>query len=439
MKAMIDKARNDSVAAYKRAEEIVKKAEAEGRNLSDEEHANIKAAMVDAKRLSDQAVTMEDAAKAQSDLAAKQATAAAEAKAEAARREEAARAAGQPRAQPGDPEGGARGPGGEPQTPAQKRAATLGLFKKFLRVGVGGLSDVEVKAISSRADDDGGYVIAEEFRAELITELDKITKMRAMVRVIPINVAKIGFPTISYAPSTPTAREGQSISVVDVTNWLGKTTFEPHKRGVIFKIPKEWLADAVINGEQVLIEEFATAFREQEETDLLSGTGKEMPLGILKVTLNQYDSGGATNATKPEDFVKAPTQIPEQYRANGRFLLHRETLEQAMLFRADAAAAADKAGQFLWIPSMGMGMPATLAGFPYTESEFFPKPSAGADGDAHFIFGDFKNYWLVERLGLTVERLMELYAEKDQIGVKMTRRQDGAPVRKTPFVRCNRN
>ena len=41
------------------------------------------------------------------------------------------------------------------------------------------------------------------------------------------------------------------------------------------------------------------------------------------------------------------------------------------------------------------------------------------------VFGDFKNYWIADRSGRTVQRLNELYATNGQIGYVATERVDG--------------
>ena len=40
-------------------------------------------------------------------------------------------------------------------------------------------------------------------------------------------------------------------------------------------------------------------------------------------------------------------------------------------------------------------------------------------------FGDFKNYWIADRAGRTVQRLNELYSTNGQVGFVATERVDG--------------
>ena len=54
----------------------------------------------------------------------------------------------------------------------------------------------------------------------------------------------------------------------------------------------------------------------------------------------------------------------------------------------------------------------------------FP-PLPAAAGALAIAFGDFKNYWIGDRAGRTVQRLNELYATNGQIGYVSTERVDG--------------
>lgn len=43
-------------------------------------------------------------------------------------------------------------------------------------------------------------------------------------------------------------------------------------------------------------------------------------------------------------------------------------------------------------------------------------------------FGDFSNYWIADRMGRTVQRLIELYAGNGQIGFIATQRVDAKTI-----------
>ncbi len=67
----------------------------------------------------------------------------------------------------------------------------------------------------------------------------------------------------------------------------------------------------------------------------------------------------------------------------------------------------DLNGAYLWQPSVQAGQPDKLLGYDLYTSPYAPTVEAGALAIA---FGDFRNYWIGDRAGRTVQRLNELYA-----------------------------
>ena len=104
-----------------------------------------------------------------------------------------------------------------------------------------------------------------------------------------------------------------------------------------------------------------------------------------------------------------------QYRKNAKFLMNDATV--ALLRKLK-----DQNGQYLWQPSVQAGVPDRLVGYEIYTSPYVPVAQAGALAIA---FGDFKNYWIGDRAGRTVQRLNELYATNGQIGYVATERVDG--------------
>ena len=82
----------------------------------------------------------------------------------------------------------------------------------------------------------------------------------------------------------------------------------------------------------------------------------------------------------------------------------------------------DQNGAYLWQPSAQAGQPDRLLGYEIYTSPYVPTMAAGA---LTVAFGDFKNYWIGDRAGRTVQRLNELYATNGQVGYVATERVDG--------------
>ena len=80
-----------------------------------------------------------------------------------------------------------------------------------------------------------------------------------------------------------------------------------------------------------------------------------------------------------------------------------------------------------------MGQPDMLLGRPFYANEYVP--NTFTTGLYVGIFGDFSYYWIADALSLEVQRLEELYAEANQVGLIGRLETDGQPVLPEAFAR----
>jgi len=92
----------------------------------------------------------------------------------------------------------------------------------------------------------------------------------------------------------------------------------------------------------------------------------------------------------------------------------------------------DNYGQYLWAPGLEAGRPAQLLGRPVINPEGLPDIAAGT---YPIIIGDFSSgYKVVDRRGVTIQRLVERYAEFRQTGFLVTKRVGGQVVLAEAFT-----
>lgn len=316
----------------------------------------------------------------------------------------------------------------EQLTPEQKKAVG-----KYVRHGTNALTAEQKSALNSISDPDGGYIAPGEFRQELIQKTRDMVHIRERARVITTSRSSIGFPAWDHDIDVPTRAEGESMSGQDITDALGKTEFTPHKRSDIFKVPEELLEDDVMDIQSFLTDEFSERFAEIEEGDFIQGDGDGEPLGILNVPNLRNNDVSNTDTPSADDILDAQYDLRKVHRrSNGAgYMMHRNVVRAVRKEK-------DNDDQYLWQPGLQAGEPATLAGFPLLESEFMPDPTnGGSDGDPVFLFGDWSNYWIVDRTDLSIMRLDEKYRDEGKIGIRIRKRTDAAPVKLDPFVRYN--
>ena len=96
--------------------------------------------------------------------------------------------------------------------------------------------------------------------------------------------------------------------------------------------------------------------------------------------------------------------LKSQYWANSNWIFHRSAVEAISKLK-------DGDGQYIWQASVVGGDPDMLLGFPMLLSEY--APSTFTTGLYVGILGDFNFYHIAESLGMSVQRLEELYENVD--------------------------
>lgn len=308
-------------------------------------------------------------------------------------------------------------------TPDQSKAVY-----EYVEKGKSGISPDSAKALSSIVDTDGGYLAPEEMRAEMITKRRDPAHIRGRATVIETSSGVVSFPNFDFDGVVQKPKESEEITKTDISNAFDKTQFMAHKYAVIFPIPMELLEDGAINIQDIMTTHFATRFDEVQEQDFLNGDGAGEPLGLLQAGLPTV-SAGTADQFNPDDIHEAVYAIKAQYRAGASWMMHRDNVKRVRQMKGSD-------NNYLWQMGLQAGQPATIAGYPLVESEWFPATAPNATpGTDILLFGDLAWYWIIDRIGYSVQRLDEKYAEFDQIGLRMRQRTDGAPVLREPFIR----
>jgi HK97 family phage major capsid protein len=318
--------------------------------------------------------------------------------------------------------------GGERKSLAPVVRERKAAFERYVRKGdASGLDALEVKAMSTGSNADGGYTVPLEIEQTIDRVLQKASPLRAIAAVRQIGgnvyrkpIATAGAATGWVAETDARAQTGTpALSVID---------FPAMELYAMPAATQGLLDDSQVDLESWLAGEVQTVFAEQEGAAFVSGNGTTQPKGFLTETaiadaswawgkLGFIATGvaGAFSSSDPADTLIALAYAPKQaYRAGASWVMNRTTESVIRRFK-------DANGNYIWQPGASAGQPPTLLGYPVAEADDMPDIAANSFAVA---FGDFnRGYLIVDRVGVRV--LRDPYSAKPYVLFYTTKRVGG--------------
>lgn len=260
-------------------------------------------------------------------------------------------------------------------------------------------------------------VLQEARRRGTIRELaSRRTSVRNKQRVGLLSVASVGWGrletgTAATDPNTLPGNPGQEIEVFDLT--------------ALAKVGVDELDDAT-NAEAAVIDAISSAIADAEDAAFAAGTGSGQPKGlalagnVARVPAGQKTAAAATATPTAADVLGLPWKLPTRYRDDA-----------VWLFSEDAApkiAALTYASGSGLMPAAGKGE--GPLGWPYRVVPGLPSMATAGATDASVWFVNLGQcYRIVDRGRLTVQRLVQRYAEEGLVGLLVRWRVGGDMVR----------
>ncbi len=301
-------------------------------------------------------------------------------------------------------------------------------FDSYVRKGdAHALNAMEAKAMSVGSGQDGGYLVPPETEAEIGRLISKASPFRDIcdVRQVSASVFNKPFNTNGHQ-----------------AGWIGETSSRPQTTSAtlanlqfqtmeLYAMPaatQALLDDSIVNIDDWMAKEVQIVFGEQETNAFTNGDGITSPKGLLtypKVAQSAWTWGntgylangvaGGFATTAPSDkLIDLVYTVKAGYRAEGRFMMSRNTQGQIRKFK-------DNQNEYIWQPGAAADQAPTLMGFPVTENEFMPDIATGIFGVA---FGNFRRgYLVVDRIG--VRLLRDPYTAKPYVLFYVTKRVGG--------------
>lgn len=328
-----------------------------------------------------------------------------------------------------DPTGGGGGRDGD----EQERA-----WRAFLVGGIRNLTEAQARALNAGVDPEGGYLVApQQFVQSLIQKVDDAIQLRPLATVETLTQAEsLGVPTLDTDLLDATWTSEIETGADDDSLRFGKRELRPHPLAKRVKVSRTLLRKSTRNPEVIVQDRLAYRFGVTQEKAFMTGDGNEKPLGLFTAsaqgisTARDVEIGAAgaiplTTATA-DQLIDAKYTLKAAYYRRARWLFHRDLIRTVRKIK-------DANGLYVWQAGLTIDRPDTILEIPFVLSEFAPNTIAANNYVG--MLADFSFYWIVDALNLEVQRLVELYAEKNQVGFIARAEVDGMPVLEEAFVR----
>lgn len=294
----------------------------------------------------------------------------------------------------------------------------------------GGRHDKLRNAFSSDIPSEGGFLIPEEFRTELLSVALETAVVRPRARVIPMASARVALPMLDSTTNASSVFGGvvaywteEAASLVESTPTFARVVLDAKKLTAYSDIPNELAMDSAISLDAFQGMAYPEALAWYEDAAFLSGSGVGEPLGALNaanlsLVVQAAESGPQTADTiKWENVVKMYSRMLPSSLARAVWVCSPDTFPQLATMLAPG-------GQMgIWINNGVEGPPATLLGRPIIITE---KASLlGDQGDINFI--DFGYYLIGDRMAMSAMSSPHYKFGQDITSYRIIERLDGRP------------
>jgi HK97 family phage major capsid protein len=276
---------------------------------------------------------------------------------------------------------------------------------------------------------DGGFLIPENLRAELLRVSLETALVRPRARVIPMDSLTVPFPTIDSTSNASTVYGGltaywteESAALVESQAQFGRVKLEAKKLTAYAEVPNELFADSIISFQALVDQIYPEAIAWFEDVAFIAGTGVGEPLGFLNadaaVSVTK-ESGQAADTILWENIIKAYARMLPASLNRAVWVANNDTFPEL----ATMALSVGTGGSAVWLNNGAAGPPMTILGRPVIFTE--KVPTVGDAGDINLV--DFGYYLIVDRQTMSSMTSPHYKFANDQTAVRFIERVDGRP------------
>lgn len=280
------------------------------------------------------------------------------------------------------------------------------------------LSKAEQRVLSEGTGAAGNYLVPKDFYDQVIRVARDLGSVAKVAReVLTVGGRPFSIPEVTAYGSGAWTSENASYSLTD-DSFNGLLALGAYKAETMCLVSEELLADAAIQLDTYLADQFGARLAVLEGTAFVLGDGIGKPLGALaNFPVSTAATGSSTSFTLA-DVVEALHTVSPFYRQQGGAWIVSDGALKAL------RKVVSTAGEPILIDPATPAGEIMLLGYPVYVDTNMPSPAANAKS---VMFAGWRAAYVIRRaLGLSaVLRLNELFALNGQVGFALRERVDG--------------
>lgn len=286
-----------------------------------------------------------------------------------------------------------------------------------------------MNALGSNVPADGGFLIPEYLRSEMLRISLEKAVVRSRARVIPMETLTLPFPMIDSTSNASNIYGGvaaywteEAGTLTDSSPTFGRVKLEAKKLTAYSEVPNELFADSLISLQMLINEIFPEALAWFEDIAFISGSGVGEPLGFLNspamVSVTK-ETGQAADTIVWENLVKMYSRMLPSSLSNAVWIANLDTFPEL----ATMSLSVGTGGSAIWLTDGVSGPPMRILGRPVLFTE--KMPTLGDAGD--IVLADMSHYLIGDRQAIQADTSPHYRFQTDMTSMRFISRLDGRP------------
>lgn len=296
--------------------------------------------------------------------------------------------------------------------------------------------------LSSMKPSDGGFLIPEILRAELLRVALEKAVVRSRARVIPMDSLTVPFPTVDSTSNVSSVFGGvvgywteEGATLTESQPRFGRMELRAQKLVLYTEVPNELIRDAQPSMEAFIGDIFPEAIAWFEDVAFFIGGGVGEPLGFLNAPASiAVDRTGSSSGTIVwADVVNMYSRMLPQSLDRAVWIVSPDALPALFQMVMTGGTSPVMLGGGAGFATGSAMPPMTMLGLPIIVSE--KARAIGTSGDINLV--DFGFYLIGDRQAMSARQSEDYRFQNDLTAFRVIERLDGRPWLQSPITPQN--